>query len=90
MRVRYINPDQPIRDPVTKRYPDVESDGTLVVPENSFWVRRLLAREIERADRKATQPTEVVHTDPSGLHAEQSTRVDQPSGIGPVITRGKE
>lgn len=48
MKVKYANPDLPIRDPVTLRHPTVESDGTFDVPETNFWVRRVMAGELVR------------------------------------------
>lgn len=48
MKVKYANPELPIRDPDTKRHPVVESDGTFKVPETNFWVRRVMAGELIR------------------------------------------
>lgn len=55
MKVKYANPDLPIRDPDTKRHPAVESDGTFTVPETNFWVRRVLSGELIRVDQ--AEPT---------------------------------
>lgn len=56
MRVKPSNPDHAIGliDPITKRSPFFDHDGKPLesadVPENTFWMRRLLAGEIARVD----------------------------------------
>lgn len=46
MKVKYANPELPIRDPDTKRHPTVGDDGTFTVPDTNFWVRRKLSGEL--------------------------------------------
>lgn len=52
MKVRYVHPDQPIRDPVTKRHVGIAEDGSVLpefeVPETNFFVRRTLPSPCSR------------------------------------------
>jgi hypothetical protein len=50
MRVKPVDPNAVIRDPHT-RMPLPAEGGE--VPENSFWVRRVLAGEVVRIDQPA-------------------------------------
>ena len=47
MRVKPVDPNAVIRDPVTLRPLPAEGGD---VPENTFWVRRLRAGEVVRID----------------------------------------
>lgn len=53
MRVKPADPSAVIRDPHTKRALPAEGGE---VPEDNFWMRRLLAGEVVRIDENA-QPT---------------------------------
>jgi hypothetical protein len=53
MRVRPADPTAVIRDPHTKQVLPAEGGD---VPENSFWVRRLVAGDVVRVDDRM-QPT---------------------------------
>lgn len=53
MKVKPANPDAIIRDPHTRRA--LPSEGA-DVPENNFWVRRILDGSVVRCDDDA-QPT---------------------------------
>jgi hypothetical protein len=49
MKVKPTNPDAVLHDPETMRRLPAEGGE---VPESNFWVRRLLAGEIERIDEQ--------------------------------------
>jgi len=60
MKVKIVNPEHArgLRDPVTKRSPFIDEKGEVVetadVPENNFWVRRVMAGEVTRVDETPT------------------------------------
>jgi hypothetical protein len=60
MKVAYVDPSKPIRDPATMRpgararHMGIDAEGKALtefdVPETSFWIRRVLAGELRRLD----------------------------------------
>lgn len=54
MKVKPVDPNAVIRDPVTKLPLPAEGGD---VPENNFWVRRVLAGEVVRLDEATPTPT---------------------------------
>lgn len=55
MRVKIVNPENAagLKDPHTKRSPFIDpATGTVIpeadVPENSYWLRRVMSGELER------------------------------------------
>jgi hypothetical protein len=71
MKVKPVIPGAVIRDPVTKRQLPDKGDE---VPDTSFWVRRLLAGEVERIDESSEiepeHPTEPAAATPSEIEPE--------------------
>jgi hypothetical protein len=64
MKIKLVNPAVAagLIDPVTMRSPFIdpvtkEVIETADVPENNFWVRRVLYGEVVRIDQTAVQPT---------------------------------
>ncbi len=50
MKVKPVDPNAVIRDPITKLALPAEGGE---VPENTFWTRRLMAGEVTRIDQPA-------------------------------------
>lgn len=66
MKVKPVNPEQAIGliDPVTRRSPFFDAEGKPLepadVPDNTFWRRRLLAKEVALVEQAAPTGAEPV------------------------------